>query len=708
MLAIIYWMARWGLGGDSPLLIGQVLAVSWFLLLLPPALVAHIRWRGGEDRPQWYLTQPALALLALAVLVVAGFVADRAGVPFGGAFSLCGVGLFVWILASMGSSVRKHPFVALAAIAGTLVFSALIAGQVWAAGYLSPLFLEKVALGAAHRDTLFHSSISSMIRTYGIPSTGLNGLPILHYHLGSHWLIAWLSALVRVSPLDFYQLGYPVILVPLFLQSLLGFVSSVSERMFGRPIRFGSKSGIAVWLVLGLAFASVLPRAASFKAGLWGIVVSESYLVGMTLFFLTAWLLVGRFAGRRDSRLGTADKALLILALPVLLALIGFAKISILILSAVLLSYMWLRYGLFRDRFLLMAAGICAVVAVATYAMVSPSGGTGGGGISFLPFIRENVTGNSSGAAAVLLAVWFLIGHFFWSWLYAVLRLRQLDVTSVARLREIWRDRLATDVEAVALICVIGALPGMLVAIPGGSAYYFSGIQQWLSVGLLMGMIPSLAPFEGGSPSRTGGTVPSSRIAWIVASLMCFAVLASALFWGGEFAASQGSTRAGILAAAGEPTPPLVRPVLSQLRAGDFAEARTAIEQRVFTPGSALDRNPRYQLIMQLRNVANTSASEKRKTAVYIPRSNMTYWGMLPGFDVAFVAPAMTEVAAMDGLPQEPPAGLMYGFATYDWPRRTLSAAEASAQAARLGFDRLVVFDGQQLEGRAVGVSEPK
>jgi hypothetical protein len=109
---------------------------------------------------------------------------------------------------------------------------------------------------------------------------------------------------------------------------------------------------------------------------------------------------------------------------------------------------------------------------------------------------------------------------------------------------------------------------------------------------------------------------------------------------------------------------------------------------------------------MQLRDVARLSRSEKRVTAVVVSRSDTTYWGMLPDWRTAFVAPAMTEVAAIDGLPGAPPAHGTYGFSSYVLRAKPLSLVEATRRATQLGFDRLVVFDGGRPGGRSIQIAE--
>jgi len=704
VLAIAYWVARWGLACDSPLVIAQVLGIAWFILLLPSAAsdAASGRVAGGRDDHRWYLAQPTLTVAALLVLVLAGFAADRTGLPLGAAFAVCGVLLLAWTLTRIAGCLRTRLRYAIVAVVATSVFAILIAGQVWAWGYLSPVFLEKVALGVAHQDTLFNASISSMIRTYGIPSTGLDGLPFIRYHFGSHWILAWLSALARISPLDFYQLGYPVVLVPLFLQSLMGFATSASTRLFGGAIRLRSRRGLAAWMVLALSFATVLPGELGLRAGIYGIVTSESYLVSMMFMFLTASIML-ECLGKGQGPVSSADRVLLLLALPVLLFFIGMSKISVLALTAALLAYYVLRLGLYKQRHFMAAVGIGALISVLALFVTTPTGM--GGGLALLPYIRDYVAYGVSMPVKVVCAMWFFAAHYLWSWLYVVLRLRSLGATSLARLREVWSDRAALDVEAVVVFSLLGVIPGLCVSIPGGSAAYFSGVQQWLAVGLLMGLLPGLV--ERAVALGVLGK-PWHRVRWrMLFCLLLVGVISSATLWGGVFVSDQVATRAAILSAADGSEPVELPSLASMASSGDSTLLRSTVSSALASPRAALDGNANYQLLLQLRSAAGTRRGQSGRTAVFVPREYSTYWSMQnnpssSSWRAAFLVPALTEMAAVDGLPESPPTGLTYGFSTYVWDPRVSSVAEASKRAASMGFDRLIVFDGAKAGGTVV------
>src|SRR5206468_8453469 len=82
----------------------------------------------------------------------------------------------------------------------------------------------------------------------------------------------------------------------------------------------------------------------------------------------------------------------------------------------------------------------------------------------------------------------------------------------------------------------------------------------------------------------------------------------------------------------------------------------------------------RLQLLDTLRTVQRLPGFEKRRTALYIPKTNRAYWDFfsVPAAPplrkaVPFVAPAVTGVAMIDVVPDTDPevAWTAYGYAAY-------------------------------------------
>ena len=192
-------------------------------------------------------------------------------------------------------AIRQHlsdlPFFALYAI-----------GASWGIGYQNPLLVEGICFGHAQIDTLYHATIANMIRTYGVPSTGLDGLPYILYHVGSHWLFARLSNLINIPVIDFYNRAYAVIFVPFGLSSLGIFATAMIPRWqsfaemgmaeiapeAAQRQTGALRIGPLFWFVLVAAYVGLLPYAAGYLPIIArnSVIVSESYAVAVAVSLL--------------------------------------------------------------------------------------------------------------------------------------------------------------------------------------------------------------------------------------------------------------------------------------------------------------------------------------------------------------------------------------------------------------------------------------
>jgi len=82
-----------------------------------------------------------------------------------------------------------------------ILFAIFITITYYNNNYTNPLMYEKIINSSwAHRDTLFHSAVSGMIKTYGISSIGLEGVSTHHYyHAFFHRLYAAFSSILNTN-----------------------------------------------------------------------------------------------------------------------------------------------------------------------------------------------------------------------------------------------------------------------------------------------------------------------------------------------------------------------------------------------------------------------------------------------------------------------------------------------------------------------------
>lgn len=125
---------------------------------------------------------------------------------------------------------------------------------------LTPLYDIQAAQHRGYMDTLFHISISNMIVNYGVASTGLDGLPFIPYHFGTHFLFGILKRFTGNDIFFFYHISYAVVFIPLFFKYIVLFVYD-----FCKKYNFEFNYYI-VFLIITLLFATsdvILYRSSS-------------------------------------------------------------------------------------------------------------------------------------------------------------------------------------------------------------------------------------------------------------------------------------------------------------------------------------------------------------------------------------------------------------------------------------------------------------
>lgn len=111
-----------------------------------------------------------------------------------------------------------------------------------------------------------------------------------------------------------------------------------------------------------------------------------------------------------------------------------------------------------------------------------------------------------------------------------------------------------------------------------------------------------------------------------------------------------------------------------------------------------LKLHERYKLIEKLRELSQLPISKKRKTLIYIPKSNELFWKSLKRCkSIPFLAPAISGIAMLAGLPDVECETLYYGYAVYkDSSGIDVCRGEAETicrQAVSKGFSEVIILD---------------
>jgi hypothetical protein len=601
-LASIYWMARWGL--ENPVRpVVEVAALSLFMIDAP--YVAQLITRRASPAATWRTSWSAYSLLSVLMVVLAGRFIGHSALPvfaIGGAVAFM-VTLVDWIRS--GSLWRSAVIVL-----GSLAFSTFAGGVVWGRIYKSPLFMEMLsATGIVHHDSIALAGYANMLLTYGVATPGLDGIPQMLYHWGTPWMFGQMSDLLGRSPLDFYNFGYVITILPFFFGGILAFATEM-RSVLARSTSIDLRDNLGVVLVFLIAVVGVFPITGMDAMGVWtsNIMISESYAAALPVALLLLSMTVIWWRGERRDWIYPA----LILVPGILL--LGYLKISMMILGFVAAIYAGLRKKLYRrPGFIVIGIALTILVAI-TWSNVS------------LPEHREGLVPLDFLKGFVPPAWWpfFFLVHLFWSWFYVALRLRNQGITTLADLRAALRENRILDVEIVALIALAGVGPGLIIHIDGGSAFYFSDIQRWVSVGMII--------------AGAGTLLHLPRV-----------------FQRGEegFALTRVRVRTLLLALVALPM--LVSMAMNFVHWTRRMLAMNAATMQAVHDAGGVERTKNYFVLSELQDIGRMPRSEKERTALFIPQAETEYWDLLerPGacsFS-GHIAPAITGVAAVDGMP---------------------------------------------------------
>ena len=223
----------------------------------------------------------------------------------------------------------------------------------------------------------------------------------------------------------------------------------------------------------------------------------------------------------------------------------------------------------------------------------------------------------------------------------------------------------------------------MVLHIDGGSAFYFSDIQRWLSVGLLLAGASALLP----RVERLNLTRLRTIAIVIVALPFVVSTLRNSVYWTSRMLSANAELR---------------RSLYSE---GDLAQINPGIRSlpRLTDPAKLRDgllRGRNYQPVAGLLSLAKLPLIEKRRTAVFIPQTEAKYWSILArpnacGFS-GFVVPSLTGIAMIDGMPDaQCKLSPYYGLSLFEKREQAQTEADVSpdavcARAKAKGFERVI------------------
>lgn len=551
-----------------------------------------------------------LLLLALAGIMLISYLPSVINIVFAYLLPLLGFLGTLWVIYQL---FVQHSFKSLLLILPVFaIFALWVVGKLYSTETISPLFLEKIAFGIGHRDTIFHLSIAQMLKTYNISSNGLDGFPYIGYHFGSHWMFARLSFFTGLSVVKAYNLVYPILFIPLYFQTLLYTVIKIGYFLRKQLIDFNivSKTGIVFWLLFLGIHISLLPLHYGSRVAIWhSYIESESFLIALTFMFIIFCSLIdySHFTGSSSNRLG--HKILLCC----LIIASFFLKMSVGLLFIPALAYLQFRHNqFFRWKNLIFWFTGLALCAFAFYFITK--GNSSDQKLVLFHFFRTYTDGS----------IWYYIIHIHFIVLLLFLILRTYEIekntpeTSLAQLIKLKKTTLA---EVLIAIGFMSLLPGLILSIGGGSAVYFSDVMRKTGVVFLLSMAPFIAQI-------TAGSLTITRRFILVVFLVPFTLVILS------------NTKNHLQTA-------LVKTV--NVRYEILPPGQT-LKASLKSIQNTMEKRSEYQFIKKLDSLNHLPIAEKRKLLINVPHSDSSYYNRI-GWPSTFIIPALTGIPALNGLP---------------------------------------------------------
>lgn len=636
ILSVVYWLARMGFEDNSFSHIFLVLGVS-LLLLNTSDIFVSIKAK-KEIKDTWYNSQSAMILLGLFAVVIFGLLS-----PLVNLFVPLAVLGFIFFILILYSYIKSAPIKSvLTTLLFCLLFSAWVIGAVWATGYQNPLFVEKLVLGKVSLDTLFHTDVANIIRTYNFPSTGLAGLPYLHYHWGSHAIFAEISKLLRLSIIDFYNLAYPVIFIPLLIKTFLVLVVEIRK-----VLKWPLVNDWKFWSIFILGFTGILPLTVSAGLNIITPVIfaSESYLIGLLLTFAFIGLSINYFSSNKIfQKKDFSDFLYFLIVVPLMFALIGLGKISLLFLVFVIASYLFIRYGLYKKFIYLLSFLISILVFAISYQLTKVVGASQ---ISAFAFIHDYVVEGYR--------PFFILFYYFWAWLYIILRFKRLKIYTFTNLTTVLKQNKILDVEILVAFAFVGFIPGAVFSIGGGSAGYFSDLQRWLAIILVVAYSSTFLLGAKVSKDRgfsLGKINLSSFFFIILLAPFVYSSISNIISVDKSFVYDNVDTRMGLLPKNSAFKSKGHLKYMQELMRDQKMTLVQALVQSLNVPQAELEKgaNEKYIMVRYLKDLDSMPMNIKNKTVLFIPQDNQVYWNMVPYRGIQFVAPALLGMATINGI----------------------------------------------------------
>jgi len=475
---------------------------------------------------------------------------------------------------------------------------------IWGGKCHNPLYFEKIALGEAHIDLMYHATISNLMQTHGFATTGMDGNVYLPYHWASHFVAGRFSDLLDIAPVKFYNFSLYVIFIPLFFKSLFLLVADIRAFRYGNSARPVSYKDCAVAFII---FALFIPLIMRVPGALYG----ESTLMAATLSLLILSLWFKYFRAARWAEL---------VFISLLTGVLALFKISFGFVFAGVYAWLFFR----RKGYTSPSKCLLFVLSIGMFALIymynNETGGSANAGFSPRHTLRS------------LLALLFPKTLFY----YSLFLLPFLYLVTSSEYRVASEENIDNDstpeakssngnllLELLALISILGFIPIALINLKHNSVY-FTCIQIVFGAAMVLALLPEMWAYFR---EKTYTKIISGLAVVTILILGGWAYLKML-----PIPVQQNLT---------------IRKKL--LNTDDLST--TNIQTLIRQPQQNILKDARYQLVKNLQELNNKTASFKQTACLWIAPNNDLYWKMqhYRQYGAPFVATSLSGISLING-----------------------------------------------------------
>ncbi|GAB4131236.1 MAG: hypothetical protein Fur0027_18170 [Raineya sp.] len=649
----------------------KVLGVAYFVIFFPIFLQKR-----QIKQPAWWQLPAIESVFCLLGLGALGYLCRwwewLSELSWG--IALLGLLLFVWAIVDFWKKTnwkQKSVFLGLSFLLGTYFLA-----QIYAHYSHAPIYEAMIAFydPTAHSvllDMVYHSSITQMLQTYNVMTTGLDGLVTMNYNIFVHFLFAQLCLLLSISSLDFFNLAYPVLIFSLFFYTFL----SLSDSLYQQIATYLQKPSNYVLFHFGSIIVLIclffpLPDNI-YSRGLLGMHFSKVAIYTTSLAFLFA------FAETCLNYMAKPKHKYIFewVFMPIFLFVLGYSHVSVGVAILAGIGYAWLLSRKWKNILGWLWILLHLSILFFCYWLTSETKPTGEmhsyeGRLNWFFFFRQEGFNVLEFVWGMYLPLALTIALIFW-----------LLKTKFSFVSE---NKFLHYAAVLCLIALAGVSPNVILELYGSTGMYFMSVHRFLAGSLLMALVAFLH-----------FSIPHTRIVQFLAGL-------GVLLW--AYMSYRNTTNDAWKANIE------VRKTITGIsdfnwKANHFVEKLFSDDADWAKVGVLFDKNleqkamqnPFYAFARKLKDLGkNVAVAEKTQSLLYIPYHALNFKHFkerIPCMQVPIYFTATSGIALFEGLPNAKCTKAIgdYGYSYYNYEGR-----EKTWQG---GYDISEAFNATQQRG---------